>query len=74
MAKRTTNASIETIFEKQGFIGPQGEEIVEATSLAARFGSAIVDIEVCEKETQVTSPHCSSALTARDLGSSLAVC
>lgn len=27
-------------------MGPQGEEIVEATSLAARLGSAIVDIEV----------------------------
>lgn len=27
-------------------MGPQGEEIVEATSLAARLGSAIVDVEV----------------------------
>lgn len=27
-------------------MGPQGEEVVEATSLAARLGSAIVDIEV----------------------------
>ena len=27
-------------------MGPQGEEIVEATSLAARLGAAIVDIEV----------------------------
>lgn len=27
-------------------MGPQGEEIVEATNLAARLGSAIVDIEV----------------------------
>lgn len=32
-------------------MGPQGEEIVEATSLAARLGSAIVDIEVlCGRE------------------------
>lgn len=30
----------------QGFMGPQGEEIVDATSLAARLGAAIVDIEV----------------------------
>lgn len=31
---------------QQGFMGPQGEEVVEATSLAARLGAAIVDIEV----------------------------
>ncbi|CAM9910415.1 unnamed protein product, partial [Ascophyllum nodosum] len=35
-----------SVADFMGFIGPQGEEIVEATSLAARFGSAIVDIEV----------------------------
>lgn len=27
-------------------MGPQGEEVVEATGLAARLSSAIVDIEV----------------------------
>eukprot|EP00903_Cladosiphon_okamuranus_P013950 g12974.t1 len=35
-----------------GFMGPQGEEIVEATSLAARLGSAIVDIEVSTSKEQ----------------------
>ncbi|CAM9842756.1 unnamed protein product [Pylaiella littoralis] len=35
-----------------GFVGPQGEEIVEATSLAARLGSAIVDIEVSTSKEQ----------------------
>ena len=27
-------------------MGPQGEAVVEATSLAGRLGSAIIDIEV----------------------------
>ena len=48
----TRNHSIMSLFlpagpaTPQGFMGPQGEEVVEATSLAARLGSAIVDIEV----------------------------
>lgn len=44
---------------QQGFMGPQGEEVVEATSLAARLGSAIVDIEVCTKlVTCIVSVSC----------------
>eukprot|EP00904_Undaria_pinnatifida_P002651 jgi/Undpi1/12387/HiC_scaffold_5.g02059.m1 len=35
-----------------GFMGPQGEEAVEATSLAARLGSAIIDIEVSTSKEQ----------------------
>lgn len=40
-------------------MGPQGEEIVEATSLAARLGSAIVDIEVRPGEHSCHQAHSS---------------
>lgn len=34
-------------------MGPQGEEVVEATSIAARLSSAIVDIEVWRKALEL---------------------